>query len=90
MQHQNPVPLNNSQSTMKNLLEEIKSGDPSRIMTGVMNLSSELSIAQENSSSNYTYEMLIPPLIECLKMQNYPYILSILKSVFCYEYIKYS
>jgi len=62
----------NSQNRMKQLLEEIKSGDDVRIMDAVIKLSSELSLAQDNSISQYNSEQFIPPLVECLNKHALP------------------
>lgn len=68
-----PMPEN-----YKQLLEHIKSGDEIQIMQAVMDLSTELSMAQETAISQQTLEQFIQPLLNCLKMASMPDIIRIL------------
>lgn len=56
----------------KNILLELKSGDDIRIMEAVSNLSTELSIAQEDQMSGFPLEALLDELIKCLRRDGIP------------------
>ncbi len=50
----------NQSARFKKLLDELKSGDPVRIMQGVIELSQELSMAQENTLHHFQADAFIP------------------------------
>ena len=58
------------------MLEELKTGDDIRIMQGVIDLSTELSMAQENTMNNFSSDQFIPILVDCLKKEAFPDIMS--------------
>jgi hypothetical protein len=57
---------------MKAVFENLNSGDPSRIVTTVMELSTELSMAQESTIPSQVLDKLVLPLIKCLNMEAIP------------------
>jgi len=57
---------------MKAVLENLNSGDPSCIISTVMGLSTELSMAQESTIPSQVLDRLVLPLIKCLSMQAIP------------------
>ena len=57
---------------MKSVFVSLNSGDPSIIMTTVIELSSELSMAQETTISPQILEQLVGPLIQCMSMDLTP------------------
>ena len=57
---------------MKKVFVNLNSEDPSQIMTTVMELSSELSMAQESTISPQILEQLVSPLIQCMGMDIIP------------------
>ena len=61
----------------KQLLDHLQSGDEIRIMQAVMDLSSELNMAQETAISQQTLEQFVQPLLNCLKMTSLPDIIRI-------------
>ena len=62
----------NQSQRFKKLLDELKSNDPVRIMQGVIELSQELSMAQENTLHHFQADAFIPQLVECLKQDAMP------------------
>lgn len=64
----------------KQLLADLRSGDNSRITEAVTTLSSELSLAEEGFFGASNLDLLIPELINCLKMENNPEIMSNIKN----------
>lgn len=58
--------------THKFLLEQLQSGDEIKIMQGVIDLSTELSVVQDNDLSQQVLEQFVPALINCLKMSAFP------------------
>ena len=51
----------------KIILEQLRSKDEMCIYEAVVNLSNQLSVAQENTLSNFTLDQYIPALIDILK-----------------------
>jgi len=66
----------------KVLLDQLKSKDEVKITQGVIELASELSMAQDSALSQSVLEQFIPPLIDCLKMNAFPEIVR--KSLYYY------
>ena len=56
----------------KQLLEGLKSGEEARMMQAVIDLSSELSMAQDSAISPHTLEQFVQPLVEALKKDAFP------------------
>ena len=54
------------------LLDQLKSGDEVKIMQGVIDLSTELSVIQDSALSQSVLEQFIPPLLDCLNMSAFP------------------
>lgn len=55
----------------KQILELLKSQDEMLIYEAVMTLQSQLSVAQENTLTNFTLDQYIPALIDILKRPSY-------------------
>jgi len=60
----------------KQIITDLKSKDEYKILEAVTNLSTELSMAQEENFGSFQLDFLIPELIACLQMEN-PEIMSI-------------
>ncbi len=56
----------------KMLTEALQQGDESSVMQVVIELSSELSMAQETTISPQTLDQLVAPLVQCLGTQHSP------------------
>ena len=67
----------------KQILADLRSGDTNRITDAVTTLSSELSLAEEGFFGTSNLDLLIPELINCLKMESNPEIMSIIIDFFC-------
>ena len=65
------------------LLNQLKSGDEVIIMQGVIDLATELSMAQDTAISQQVLEQFLPPLIDCLKMNAFP-------EIVCNSFLPYS
>ncbi len=59
----------------KQVLADLRSGDLNRITEAVTSLSSELSLAEEGFFGTGNLDLLIPELINCLKMESTPEIM---------------
>jgi len=57
---------------IKNVMDAFNSGDPSQIMSVVIELSGELSMAQETTIPPHFIDQLVAPLVQCLKMDGSP------------------
>lgn len=60
----------------KQILSDLRSGNISRITEAITSLANELSLAEEGFFSTSNLDLLIPELINCLKMENAPEIMS--------------
>lgn len=63
-------------SKCKQILSDLRSGDNIRITEAITSLANELSLAEEGFFSTSNLDLLIPELINCLKMENTPEIMS--------------
>lgn len=60
----------------KQILSDLRSGDTNKITEAVTSLANELSLAEEGFFGTTNLDLLIPELINCLKMENTPEIMS--------------
>jgi len=56
----------------KQLLQQLKSGDETFMMQAVIDLASELSMAQDTALSQQALEQFVQPLIDCLRKTGFP------------------
>lgn len=68
MMHEN---RNNSLKS-KQILLSLKSGDEVKMLDAVSQLSTELSMAQEEQLASFQLDLLIPELLNCLKKEEIP------------------
>ena len=69
-------------------MEDIKSDSEPRIMQGVIDLSTELSMAQENTLSQFSSDQFIPSLVLCLQREAFPDIMRIY--IYIYIFVVYA
>lgn len=69
-----------STNKMKQILAWLKSKDEGNILQAVIELSSELSMLQDSSVTQMYLDQLVPPLIECLKKEDFPDVVRRIKS----------
>lgn len=56
----------------KQILTDLKSGDDIKVLEAVTQLSTELSMAQEDNLGGFQLDFLIPELLNCLNKEGIP------------------
>ena len=70
----------------KQLLKDLKSNDDIKILDAVTQLSTELSMAQEDNLGGFQLDILVPALVTCLQKDGIPDIMRNFKIFYFYNH----